>query len=126
MSYRDDAIRAFCKLRRLQEANESGYVRCITCGAIVKWNECDGGHFIPRGKRGTEIDPDNVWPQCVSCNRFANITLKEYSNALALKIGEDRVEALKAKSKDCGKKDYASLTKSFESQIRQLRRAKGL
>jgi hypothetical protein len=126
MSYRDDAIRAFCKLRRLQEANESGYVHCITCGAVVKWNECDGGHFIPRGKRGTEVEADNVWPQCVSCNRFHAVTRKEYLNALTTKIGEERVKALEAKAKIQGKKDYMALTRFFEFQVRQLRKEKGL
>jgi len=126
MSYRDDAIRAFCKLRRLEEATDNGYVRCITCGEIVKWNECDGGHFIPRAKRATEIEPDNVWPQCVTCNRFSGVTQTEYSDALTLKIGEERVKALKTKKNTEGKKDYAALAKSFESQARKLRKEKGL
>ena len=43
MNIRNEAISSFCRLRRLQEATDSGYVTCITCGKVVKWDECDGG-----------------------------------------------------------------------------------
>jgi hypothetical protein len=110
----------------LQEANEAGYVRCVTCGKIVKWNECDGGHLIPRGVRGTEVEPDNVWPQCITCNRFGNISETEYAIALADRIGWDRIEALMAKRDAYERKDYLVLRNEYETRIREIRKEKGL
>lgn len=127
MNYRDTALRAFCRLRRLQEATDSGYVRCITCGRLVKWNECDGGHFIDRRHRGTELEPDNVWPQCMVCNRFMRGDKKEYRKALETKIGRERLEYLelvKINMYSC--KDYRSLAKAFNTESRHIRRRKGI
>jgi hypothetical protein len=126
MNYRSKALTAFCKLRRLQEANGAGYVRCITCGKLVKWNECDGGHLIHRAIRGTEVEPDNVWPQCIACNRFGNISEMEYASALAQKIGWDRIGSLMDKRDLYERKDYESLYRGYQSEIRSIRKEKGL
>lgn len=126
MSRRDEAIRAFCKLRRLQEASDSGYVHCITCGKVVRWNECDGGHFIPRRYRGTEINPDNVWPQCVTCNRYGTITRREFAEKVAERVGWKKVKSLDAQKSLYIRRDYSELIRSFRSQIAKLRREKGL
>ena len=127
MNYRETALSAFCKLRRLQEASDNGYVRCITCGRLVKWNECDGGHFIDRRHRGTELEPDNVWPQCMVCNRFLSGDKQEYRNALESRIGIERLERLeRLKSGGHIYKDYRSLAKAFNSESRQIRKRKGI
>jgi hypothetical protein len=126
MSDRTKAITAFCKLRRLQEANESGYVRCITCGQVVKWNECDGGHMVSRSNRATEVLHDNVWPQCVSCNRFEKVSESEFSEALTRAIGEDRVNAVLSMKNVSVKKDYTCLIREYQGLIRCLKREKGL
>nr|WP_321263258.1 recombination protein NinG [uncultured Sphaerochaeta sp.] len=127
MNYRNKAISAFCKLRRLQEADYNGMVRCVTCGRPVKWNECDGGHFIDRRHRGTELEPDNVWPQCVVCNRFLSGDKEMYREVLDNRLGKERVEQLEAMAEgDHIHKDYESLYKSFLSQIRRIRKLKGL
>lgn len=127
MNYRDTAIRAFCKLRRLQEASGNGYVRCITCGRLVKWNECDGGHYIDRRHRGTELEPDNVWPQCTVCNRFLAGEKADFKNVLEARIGKERLERLE-QLKDDGRiyKDYQSLAKAFNAESRKIRKMKGI
>jgi hypothetical protein len=126
MNYRTKALTAFCKLRRLQEANEAGYVRCVTCGKLVKWNECDGGHLIHRAIRGTEMEPDNVWPQCIVCNRFTSISEMEYARALAQRIGWERIVALSDKRDSYQRKDYQALLWGYEAEIRRIRKEKGL
>jgi len=125
-NFRQPAIRAFCRLRRLQEASSLGYVRCVTCGKAMKWNECDGGHMVSRNIRGTELEPDNVWPQCIACNRFGNITENEYAAILSEKIGKKRVEAVLAKKDNHDKKPYAGLQKRYEAECRMIRKEKGL
>lgn len=126
MNTRDEAISLFCRLRRLQEATDNGYVTCITCGKVVRWDECDGGHMIPRRHRGTEVEPDNVWPQCIKCNRFGTIDIVTYGEKLIEKIGFDRVASLMGKKHDYVKHDYEALKKEYNSEIRKLLKTKGL
>ncbi len=133
MGDRDDCIRAFCQLRRLQEATENGYVQCIVCKKILPWNECDGGHYIDRRYRSVEIDPDNVWPECPECNRMGDINHATlYGIKLVEKIGSARVAgllALKTKERKNPineRKDYRSLTTQFQAEIRRIRKEKGL
>lgn len=91
---RSTAMANFQKLRRMQEANDEGLVQCISCGKVMHWKEAQGGHYIPRAIRPTEMDPDNVWPQCPQCNGVRAGNLIAYRYALVRKIGEARVKRL--------------------------------
>lgn len=53
-----------------------------------------GSHFIPRTNKATIIDPDNIWPACVNCNKYKDGNLAEYRPRLIAKIGIERVERL--------------------------------
>ena len=91
---RDNCLTAFQKLRRIQESNDDGYVRCISCGKVIHWKEAQGGHYIPRSYRATELEPDNVNPQCEHCNLRLNGNTAMYRINLIRKIGTERVERL--------------------------------
>lgn len=78
---RNKALAMFQKVRKLQETSGLGYVKCISCGKVIPVSEADGGHFIPRQYRATELLPTNVNPQCRVCNRF------DYGNQLGYKDG---------------------------------------
>lgn len=95
-SIRSTAMSNFQKLRRMQEANDDGFVRCISCGKAMHWKEAQGGHYIPRTVRPTEMDPDNVWPQCSQCNGVRAGNLHAYRSRLVRTIGEERVKRLEA------------------------------
>lgn len=91
---RTRCLTAFQKLRRMQEANDEGYVRCISCGKAMHWKEAQGGHYIPRTVRTTELDKDNIWPQCPQCNGVRAGNPIPYRYNLVRKIGKERVERL--------------------------------
>ena len=91
---RTRCLTSFQKLRRMEEANDEGYVQCISCGKIFSWKEVHGGHYIPRTVRTTELDPDNVWPQCNKCNTYLAGNIFGYRQNLLKKIGKERVERL--------------------------------
>lgn len=91
---RDGCLKSFQRLRRLEEANDSGFVRCISCGRILKWKDAEGGHYISRANRATEMERDNVWPQCHECNNLLHGNLEEYRARLVEKIGEERVRRI--------------------------------
>lgn len=119
---RQRCLMSFQKLRRIQEANPDGMVRCISCGKVMHWKEAQGGHYIPRACVPTEMDLDNVHPQCQRCNGFLNGNLILYRNGLVRKIGEDRVRRLELmysawKGSD---EDFEELSR--EDQIEVLRK----
>jgi hypothetical protein len=39
------------KIRRLEEADENGYCKCVSTGEKRHWKEMQGGHWIPRGRQ---------------------------------------------------------------------------
>ncbi len=88
------ALKNFQRLRRLEESNIDGLERCISCGKVLNWKEMQGGHYISRRVEATCIEPDNVWPQCSSCNCYKAGNYPNYRINLVRRIGEARVKRL--------------------------------
>lgn len=87
-------LTVFQRMRRLEEANTDGLERCITCGKLMHWKDSQGGHYISRTVEATCIEPDNVWPQCESCNCYKSGNVTMYRINLTRRIGIERVERL--------------------------------
>lgn len=145
---REQCLKSFQKLRRVEEANEDGNVRCISCGKVLSWKEAQGGHYISRRNRATELESDNIWPQCPQCNGYLRGNVINYRMRLVRKIGEERVariENLAASSKGdeistealsledrvkaVQKKNatwYLEKKKEFDKRVTELIKEKGL
>lgn len=145
-SERQKTLRAFQKLRRLQESDDNGYCRCICSGEIYHYKDLHGGHFIPRNCRATELEHDNIWPQCVKSNTFNSGDYLIYRDKLIKKIGIEKVERLEnmklasigsscayEKLSDDDKRkviarkteaEYKELRKEYNVEIRKLLREK--
>lgn len=109
--YREKCIASFCKLVRLQQADEEGYCTCITCGKRVKWNKCDGGHFISRTVIPICIAEGNVNAQCKKDNAYYGGLPILYERKLREKIGDERVDwLLKIYFTTLGQLPYDDLT----------------
>ena len=93
-SIRERCLAEMQRLRRIEESNDEGYVRCISCGNVMHWKEAQGGRYIPRTVRATELEKDNIWPQCPQCNGVRAGNLIPYRYNLARRIGEERVKRL--------------------------------
>ena len=91
---KNDALKEFQKLRRLECADIKGDVQCISCLKIVPWNKSDAGHFISRRHTAVAFSRDNVWPQCKNCNIYLSGNVAEYRKQLCRKIGPYEVELL--------------------------------
>ncbi len=91
---RQKCLKAFQLLRRLEEADENGYCTCISTGKREQYQKLDGGHYISRRCRATELEHDNVWPQSKYANQYLNGDTLNYRDNLIRKIGLDRVERL--------------------------------
>lgn len=95
-----EAKRSFQLLRRLQEADKKGMVKCVH-GSIRHYTKCDGGHYVPGEKLFTCFIQDNVWPQekYKNMDMMNPVTVLEYRNFLIKKVGIERVEWLEMASK---------------------------
>ena len=94
------ADRLFQRLRVLEEVDEQGYGFCITCIKPVRLHhsKLDGGHFIGKGLGGAFLavryEKNNVWPQCIRCNRFQSGNYSIYRDNLIKIVGVVEVERL--------------------------------
>lgn len=125
-SARTKCLRAFQRLRVFQESC-GGYAKCISCGRVLPVSQLDGGHYIGRRHTITELEPDNVQPQCRQCNRFLAGDVVAYRIGLVKKLGVERVERLESllESKDPKKKtskEYEELAKKYRKELRELQK----
>lgn len=91
---RQKCLKAFQLLRRLEEADENGFCTCISTGKREEYQKLDGGHYISRRCRATELEHDNVWPQSKYANQYLGGDTLNYRDSLIRKIGLERVERL--------------------------------
>ena len=125
-SARTKCLRAFQRLRVYQESC-GGYAKCISCGRVLPVSQLDGGHYIGRRHTCTELEPDNVQPQCRKCNRFLSGDTIAYRAGLIKKIGRERVERLESMlesndSKKMTSKEYEELAKKYRKELRELQK----
>lgn len=87
-------------LRRMEHADDNGYVSCVTCDNVKHYKDgMQGGHFIERSKSPTKLREENIWPQCAYCNaamgKFGRSTVAyKYYQHMCQFYGEDFVQEL--------------------------------
>ena len=132
---KNDVLKEFQMLRRYQEFGDSFFlpsnqVDCISCGYLIPDpRTCDAGHFISRKHTATAFHPDNVWPQCKSCNQHKNGNLAEYRKRLVEMIGWERVailDVLKDVPVTFTKWQYAQLKEAYRSMVKREKERLGL
>ena len=125
-----EAKRAFQLLRRVQEADNKGMVKCVH-GRYVHYSKCDGGHYIPAHYKKHCFDPNNVWPQEKNKNMDMHcpVTVKEYRDFLIKKIGIEYVEYLENTYKMTVKYtafELKEMAKAFNHEAEKIKRLKGI
>jgi len=65
----DRADRVFSYYIRQRDANEYGYLKCVSCNQTFQWQDVDCGHFNRRGIWPTRYDEQNCAGQCKPDNR---------------------------------------------------------
>lgn len=89
--------RIFSEYIRRRDAGENGYVRCISCGKIVHWEQSDAGHYVNRKHMSLRYDEKNVNAQCRDCNRFNEGNMIGYAKGLIAKYGQGVIDYLDVK-----------------------------
>lgn len=101
--YRQEALRLAQKYAKYRESYggataDERYCNCISCGKRLSLagtaGRAEGGHYVTRMCKVTELEPDNIHPQCHTCNCYFGGNEVAYRFNLVKKIGEDRVKRL--------------------------------
>lgn len=120
-----DAI--FSQYIRLKYADDSGMVKCVTCGAVRHWKEMQAGHYISRQHLAVRFDEDNVFPQDVSCNVFRGGNYTAYALFMLDKYGEEKLQWLEQQKHVITKYyPYESKIEEYKQKVENLKREKGL
>ena len=112
------------KIRRLEEADENGYCRCVSCGKVEHYKDMDGGHYIPRTRTATKLVEHNINPQCKGCNGFRKEEAKcGYAIWMIETYGYEYVKWLEAESKKQKKwfrPEVEELIESYKARLKEL------
>ncbi len=121
---RAKALDLIQKLARVSEADDNGYCRCVSCGESKRWNEGDGGHYIPKGNSSYwSLEIENVHFQCKGCNGYEmkyGTATQEYTKWMIDYYGRefvDDMEVTKRNVRKFYKSDYEEMIKEFKEKI---------
>ena len=113
--------RVFSTYIRLRDADEKGYCRCISCGKIAHWKECDCGHYVNRRHMSLRYDEKNCNAQCRACNRFDEGNAVGYHAGLVKKYGAEVIQYLEVKKHNTAHFSdavYQALIKEYQQKIK--------
>lgn len=114
---------------RLRDVMPNGYVRCIACGRIKKFEEVDCGHFHSRIHMATRYDEDNCNAECRFCNRMSADHIIGYSQNLVKKIGQTRFDYLNVKAhstKHYMDSELEQMIEHYKQEVKKLSSLKGI
>lgn len=117
----------FSEYIRRRDADENGYIRCISCGKVVHWKQSDCGHYINRKHNSTRYDEHNCNAQCRTCNRFDEGNIQGYRRGLIKKIGLKATDMLEVKKHNIckmGAFEMEALTKVYKAKLKAIRTEK--
>ena len=110
----------FSKYIRLKDADNNGYVKCVTCGSIKFWKEMQSGHYM---HNKCDYDDRNVHPQCIKCNKWLSGNGIEYERYMRNTYTENEIDMLRLKANKTGKKDiyyYLDVEKEVKAKYKKL------
>jgi hypothetical protein len=114
--------RLFSKYIRLKDADENGYVKCVTCDKIDHWTRMHAGHYIHK-KTATYFDERNVGVQDIRCNHFLSGNLAKYHEYMLKTYGQDVIDYLVREGNKVCRLDilfYQTLEKEIKEKLKEL------
>ena len=117
---RRNAAKTACHLYiRTRDKNHD----CICCGRPLGKNY-DAGHFLESGNNSfLRYHEDNIHAQSVYCNQYKGGDSDDYEGRLRLKIGNDKVDWLKANKGGTVKRtadDYKAIELHYKEKLKAL------
>jgi hypothetical protein len=106
--------RIFSEWRRRKDADENGYVTCVTCGKVAHYKEMHCGHFRPRRYKATRWSVPNTGVQCVVCNTFNEGEQYLFAKHIDETYGEGTSDELTRESREIVKFSRSELEEKIE------------
>lgn len=129
MNYKDKLDRIFSEYIRLRDADNNGYIRCISCGKVVFWKDADNGHFINRKHMSLRFSETNCNAQCRACNRFDEGNMTGYNLGIIKKYGQQVVDLLilaKNQVNKISNTEYKILITHYKQKVKEIKSQKNL
>jgi 5-methylcytosine-specific restriction endonuclease McrA len=104
----------------------SEYVRklskgyCAKCGGYRGWQRLQCSHFVGRARKSTRWDEENVVALCFYCHQHFTAYPYEHVKWFTKRIGEDRLDALIARSRIPTKIDKEELLTHYKNKLQEL------
>ena len=120
---RKKAFKWFSLYIRKKGASFQGYNRCVSCGAVKKWQDFDAGHFIHGVTKATYFEESNVHPQCRKCNTYLSGKLIEYTLYMLRTYSKeeiDRLRELSYKTKRWTIKELKEIEEKYKKKFYEL------
>lgn len=107
---------------RRRDADDNGYVSCVTCGRTLHWKSLHAGHFIPQAQGdAVRYDPRNIHPQDDKCNIYLGGNIDKYYPYMLDRYGQDVVDELRALSNTTIKLSMPDLSDMIEDMKEKLK-----
>lgn len=106
----------------IRERDKNG--NCISCNTSLVKRKFDAGHYRSVGSNPQlRFNEENVFGQCVPCNRDKHGNLIEYRKNLILKLGFEKVEWLENfnESNKLSIPEIQEKIKEYKEKIKQLK-----
>lgn len=122
----------FANLIRVEHADESGSVKCVTCDHVYHYKQARSincGHFRRRIHWNTRWDKRNCAPQCAHCNCWdlgSEIKFAAYIDRVHGEGMSERLRILSLMKKQWKRYELEYLLETFTEQLQALKTAKGL
>ena len=115
--------RVFSRWTRLRFRNQAGGIPCCSCGNVLPLESMQAGHFQKRHYLATRWHPENVAPQCVSCNVFRGGNYAAYAAWGVNRYGPDwpaRMVSLSKETVKYSRSDLAAMIQDYETKLKLL------
>ncbi len=86
---KDKAWSLYSKYIRISNANQDGFVECVTCynPKPMPWKKIQAGHFVSGRSARILFAENNVFPQCYCCNCILSGNWPNYYKFMKQKFG---------------------------------------
>jgi hypothetical protein len=119
----DKCDRAFSRLIRLENSDENGKCKCVTCEHVDRWQDMECGHYVPRANMSLRYSKVNCGPQCPKCNKGEGGNLKAFEYYLIQKHGSAIIEWLQMQKHQTVKFtqiEIDCMESSFKDEIKKI------
>ena len=113
----------FSEYIRRRDADKDGFVRCISCGRRIRWEEADCGHFVPRANIALRFDEQNCNAQCRTCNRFKDGNSVGYARGIVSRYGAAALSRLRTdrwRTAKLTRADIAEKIRYYKNRIHEI------